>query len=488
MTAPNRLKLIGLITITLLIMLSSYFFIVAYVNLEKTQALKTILTNNSNLSSILTETGKERGLTSMYLGSNKQEFTDSLQNQRKSTDKTLTSIKESLIVKDTSDIPFLFKLLGENNPIETNKYKLLLSKINMLPVIRKEVDDNNPDFKKIFFDGYIKNFSTPALDNLLQINNFTLNTEISSLISTLSKLYITKENSGFERDLVAYHMTQKASMSHKEIASLDGFKMKSNIFNYTHISNPQLQQQLKQIFNNPKNIEIFTKLTKISSVIRTDVISGHYTEEIIDWFSLQTQKISLLSKAELIISNTLWEKNNIFLQKQLFMLAIATFIWLLSFILAYLGYITTRNIINNIQEFEDMPNKAVNEAKSLFLSSKSSHNNMAINDNDSLNNDITNKPHTEEETVIKKKILIGKKFLLERRILIKVIENLGYSYISLDNLDNFLEEITSGKYDIVFTDNSLITDDIKKIATDINIITNNKSKKEIKHLILKQRK
>ena len=473
MTIHNRFKLIGFIVITLLIILSSYFFITSYLNFKKAQALKTILTNNSNLSSILVDIGKERGLTSMYLGSHKQEFIDSLHKQRESTDQTLTLVKQALSVKNMSDIPLLFTVLKEENLIDIKKYKQYLSKSNMLPLIRKEIDDNNPDFKKIFLEGYVKNFSTPTLDNLLQINHFALNTEISSLTSILSKLYIAKENTALERDFVTYYMTQKISMSLKEIDSWDEFRMKSNIFDYQHISNLQLEQRLTQIFNTPKNIELLMRLIKTSSKIRTDANSGNYTVEIIDWFSQQTQKISLLSKVENIITNTLEEKSNEYLQKQLFLLILTSFICLLSFILSYLGFITTRNIIRNIQELEDM------QRKPLLLSYKPSYNHLHTNET------ISTQEKNSPSHV--KKILIGKKLLLESKILIKVIENLGYPYIALDNLDKLDEEISSGKYDIVFTDKTLITSGMKEKIADITIITNSKSKEEIEHLILKQR-
>ena len=343
MTIHNRLKLIGLLPIILLIILSSYFLLTSYSNLEKAQTLKIILTNNANFSSLLAEIGKERGFTSMYISSNKQEFTNALQKQRKSTDMALISAREDIIEKHTSYIP--------------------LSKINKLTSIRKDVDANNSNFKKIFFDGYSENFSIPILDNLLQINNFILNTDISSLISTLSKLYIAKENSGLERDLVASYMRRKDSISLEEIALWDSIKTKANIFDYTHISNAQLHQQLDQLFTTPKNIKTLTQLIKISSAIQLNTNDDDETKKVMDWFTLQTQKISLLSKAELIISNTLWKKNNIYLKKQLLLLIIATIIFLLSFLLAYLGYVTIRDINRNIQALQDVLNKAINEIK-----------------------------------------------------------------------------------------------------------------------------
>ncbi|MBT8344184.1 MAG: hypothetical protein KJO45_05650, partial [Sulfurovum sp.] len=71
MTIRNRLKLIGLVPITLLILLSSYFFVTSYVNYEKANALKTTLINNGALDKALIDIGKESGLTALYLGTDK---------------------------------------------------------------------------------------------------------------------------------------------------------------------------------------------------------------------------------------------------------------------------------------------------------------------------------------------------------------------------------------------------------------------------------
>ena len=375
MTIRNRLKLIGLVPIVLLVLLSSYFFITSYINFEKANALKTSLSNNANLGHSLTQIGKERGLSALYMGSDLKEFSDSLNKQRKSTDKALQTLKINFVTKDTSYIPFLLKVLGEDTHLDRNKYQTLLTNIGTLSRIRKGADTPDEDFKKIFFDGYTKKLSTPMLDNLLQINNFALDTEISSLVSTLSQLYTVKENAGLERGFISYYMTKKASMSFDEIALWDEFKTKANVFDIKQVTNTKLRQQLEQILTNPKAQEMLTELAETSSAIQTDVDNGDYAEEPMDWFALQTQKISLFAKAELVVSNTLWKKSDIFLQKQLFLLAIATAIWLLSFILAYLGYTTTRDITRNIKELEDVLNKAVDDMKSSdqYLTSDTAH-------------------------------------------------------------------------------------------------------------------
>jgi len=364
MTIRNRLKTIGLVPITFLILLSGYFFITSYLNFEKASALKTILNNNAYLNKSLVQIGKERGLTSLYLGSSGKEFSESLIKQRSNTDKSFITLKKNLVYKDTGFIPALLKLLGEEDYVNDAQYNKLLSNLKKISDIRKNVDSQSADFKKIFFDEYTQKFATPTLDNISEIKNFALNTDISSLVSSLLQLSTAKENAGLERGFISYYMTKRSSMSFEEIALWDQFKTKANAFDIKQVGNKDLRAKLENIFNEPKAKEMLTELAETSSAIQTDVDNGDYAEDPIDWFTLQTKKISLLSKAELITSSTLWKKSETYLQEQLILLTIASFILFLSIILAFLGYHTTKDISRNIKELEDVLNKAVDDMKS----------------------------------------------------------------------------------------------------------------------------
>ena len=364
MTIRNRLKLIGLVPITLLILLSSYFFVTSYINFEKANALKTTLKNNALLDKALIGIGKERGLTSLYLGSDKKEFQTPVLKQRKALDEKLNALKSGLVTQDTSYLPFLLDTFGQKSKVQTNMYQTLLANTSELAKTRQSVDSENADFKKIFFEDYTKNLATPILESLLVVKNYALDTEISSLIGTLTQLYTAKENAGLERGFVSYYMTQKISMSFDEIALWDAFKTKANIFDIKQVTNTKLRKQLSNVLYNEEATNTMNELAMTSSAIQTDIDNGDYAEEPMDWFALQTNKITLLSKAELVVSNALWKKSDVYLQKQLLLLSIASAIWLLSFILAYLGYTTTRDITRNIKELEDVLNKAVDEMKS----------------------------------------------------------------------------------------------------------------------------
>ena len=363
MTIRNRLKLIALLPITLLLMLSGYFFVTSYINYEKARSLKTALNNNAYISKTLGELGKERDLTALYIGTDRKEFVNLLKKQRLQTDATMAKLRQNLVVKPQTLLPFIGDLVGVETDFDEAKYQSMLAKLGKLPLIRKEADDPKVPFEKVYFEGYRDNVSVPLLNNLFQINRFALDTEISSLISTLTKLYVVKENSGLERGFVAYYMTKKRSMSFEEIGLWDYFRTKANIFDLEEVTDPDLKAALAKVLKNPKNVELMQELAETSSAIQTDVDNGDYAEDPMDWFSLQTQKITIYAKLELIVSNLLWKKSDVFVRKQLTLLAISAAILLLSMLLAYLGYTTTRDMTRNINELEDVLNKAVEDMK-----------------------------------------------------------------------------------------------------------------------------
>ncbi len=375
MTIRNKLKLIALLPITLLILLSSYFLVTSYVNYEKAKALKSVLSNNAKLSNLLTEIGKESGLTSIYLASGQEDFMDSLVKQRKNTDRILNTIIKNLSVDNTTYLPFLLELMNENDILDTKKYKTLLMQLTQLSIIRKNVDTEDNDFKTIFIKGYEKQISSPILDNLLQINNFALNEKISSLVTSLSNLYIAKKNTASERGFISYYITKKSSMSFKDISLWNNFRAKSNLIDINQLNESSVQKQLNTLFQDPLTKHTFQELEERSSAIQSNMTTGNYTIDPIGLFALYTQKISLINKAELIISDTLWKKSDAYLQYQLILLSIAAAIWLLSFILAYLGYKRSRDATRNTKELQDVINKAVDTMKKNedYLSSDTSY-------------------------------------------------------------------------------------------------------------------
>jgi hypothetical protein len=106
----------------------------------------------------------------------------------------------------------------------------------------------------------------------------------------------------------------------------------------------------------------------------------------------------------------------------------------------------------------------------------------------------------------KQKILVARKQLLSRKILEKVLTNLGYNYESLIEMNGLESKVLSNEYDILFTETKLLNDailasnkdiafilsgdasDIEKLSiSNGEIVTNSTSKEEIDKIIKKYR-
>ena len=86
-----------------------------------------------------------------------------------------------------------------------------------------------------------------------------------------------------------------------------------------------------------------------------------------------------------------------------------------------------------------------------------------------------------------KSILIAKKFLIEKRVLEKVLDNLNHTYTSLENIDTLEDEMKTGNYDIVFVDKETVSDELSQSYNNLVIITSPNSKDEIEALIKNHR-
>ena len=123
MTIRNRLKLIALVPIMLLLLLSSYFFVTSYINYEKAKALKTALENNAYISKGLLDVEKERGLSALYMGSDRTAYKKLYKRQQSQTNKSLSEMKSKLVIENNTLLPFLPPLLGENVKLNSDEYK-----------------------------------------------------------------------------------------------------------------------------------------------------------------------------------------------------------------------------------------------------------------------------------------------------------------------------------------------------------------------------
>ncbi|MBN2825682.1 MAG: response regulator [Campylobacterales bacterium] len=371
MTIKNRLRLVGFIPITLLFFLSGYLVVDTAAKYYKAMALEDTIEKNQFLDEVLLDLGKERGLTSLYLASDKTNYYPTLQKQRAKLDFSMKVAKEYIQNNTNNPIePFMdylkylpqmqdaYTLVGSIN------YDKTLKHLENVAKIRQEVDSDVSEFKNIFIKGYTKSVVEHLLADLVQIDTFSLDQKITSLLNTHIELYISKEHAGLERGFMSYFITKKLPLSEEEMALWQDFKMKSYTFNHQDVGDAFIKSQLDPLYGEPKNREIMKQLDSVSAVILKGVSTGDYEISGPDWFAIQTKRISIIAKAQVVVYKQLKQASQEYLDEQEQILYIAIALWLLSIVLLFLGFRTAKDISNNIKELEDVINKAVTEAKS----------------------------------------------------------------------------------------------------------------------------
>ncbi|MBN2824202.1 MAG: response regulator [Campylobacterales bacterium] len=371
MTIKNRLRLVGFIPITLLFLLSGYLMVDTSAKYYKAMALQDTIEKNQFLDEVLLDLGKERGLTSLYLASDKTNYYPTVQKQRaklnasmKAAKEYITNHKGNFIEPFMEYLKYLPQMDSAYTLVDSITYNNSLKQLSNIDKIRKEVDSDVSEFKNVFIKGYTKSVVEHILSDLIQIDSFALDPKITSLLNTHIQLYISKENAGLERGFMSYYITKKIALSDEEMAMWQDYKMKSFTFNPEDVGDAFIKSKIAPIYDDPKNIEVMNQLASVSATILKGVSTGDYDVTGPKWFAVQTKRISIISKVQVIVYKELKEASDEYLFEQEQTLYIAAVLWLLSIVLLFLGFRTAKDISNNIKELEDVINKAVAEAKS----------------------------------------------------------------------------------------------------------------------------
>ncbi len=348
-----------MLPIILLFIVSSYFLFISYGEYYKADELKQIIKNNVHFNQMITETGKERGLSSIVLGSKGTHAINELSGQRIETDRVINSAKNNIApVNHNSYFSGLF------NSKKSYDHQNIFNNLAQLPSLRKKIDQQEIPFAIAFYDKFTKNLTKPILEQELLINDYRLNDKISSLITSLSQLYIATENSSLERDFVSYFLMRKIAMTQKEITFWNQVKSKSNTFSPLEIRDDILKDKIFSHIDTKDYQKINREIETSYSKLQPNINNGEFSIEPVSWFIMNTDKINQFSEIQKEIELSLWNETEAYVLKYITILLVAGFFWFLSLILTILGFTTGKEIANNIKSLEDILNNTVKEIES----------------------------------------------------------------------------------------------------------------------------
>jgi len=324
----------GMLALIFIILLNNYN------KHEETLKTATITNMLSNINNLVHVIQIERGLSCGYISSVNNKFKNDLDKQRNIVNNSIESFNHKMQIIDSN------KILSIKVNIDNYKRDILA-----LKNLRKRVDirDVSNDVTIEYYSRIIKNI----LNITSKIAMLEPNSELSSLISTLSSLLYYKETLGIKRALgtiIIEHNTNEMQDNIKFIKLTANEELFLNYFNNT-ATNIQITS-LNSILESEiaKKIDIYKAKLEYGDVKSIDsIVWFDSTSELINNIKIFENK--LLYETEALVKDILDEEvNTLFLW-----LIYTTFIFLCTMFFIYIFVNSSREEINNfIDAIEDL--------------------------------------------------------------------------------------------------------------------------------------
>ena len=357
MKIKNKLKLITLVPTLLLVLVISYSLYTTYINYVKVSSYKTVVKNNRFLSKVLIEVGKERGMTSFYLASNKKSYYELLLNQYKLTDRAIKELQDNLVIKSNSLIKKDF-ITGENISIDSQSYLKLLKNLRAINKLRERVK-TSPSLDIV--ESYTKYITYPILKNLLQVNSFSLNSDINKINQAYTNLYISEEYSGLLRDFLVSTIERKKPLDNNLLKEWMDYHTKAMLFDPELLEDKNLAIKIQNFFENSYGDEIKSKFVESYSDIIKNSTTGNYNSDNVRLYTVLSKYISLYDKTQSLINKQMQEETASYLNKYLIFLGIFLALLIISILLLIFGNKLSKELEKNSKELEKTLKRAAYE-------------------------------------------------------------------------------------------------------------------------------
>jgi len=351
MKISSKLKLIGIIPSTVLLVAALYFLYSSYLNYEKAASYKTAMQNNLYLQKAMTEAGKERGISSLFLASGDENYKKLLEKQRDVTNKAFEELRLKLKSTRRGFLEFV-PAFKEATALDSARYQSLLERLNSIEGIRKKVDERTIDIRELLIKEFETKITQPLLENLRQSDRFVLNLRLQEINDLLGRLYTSEEFTGLNRDFIAYYLEAKKPMDGQSVALWSDFHAKSQQFDPSLIPNAHLKALAEDLYKKEQAKQLNEKTTQFYSAILTHAQEGDYGINPIDWFTVFTQKIRLMEKMVERYRQENDQALGAYLQRSYLIMALSGGLVLLALILLAIGAQTARDISANIRGLE----------------------------------------------------------------------------------------------------------------------------------------
>ncbi|MFT5661016.1 MAG: signal transduction histidine kinase/CheY-like chemotaxis protein [Sulfurimonas sp.] len=345
----NRLRLISLLPILLLFAITTYFAYTSFINYNAAKELQSKLSENKQLSDLIGNISRERGMTVIYLGNSSPNTLSSLLKQRKNVDDQstlyLSNMNLHLESHDDSDDKSSCETCANTQSISAS--------IDSIKEMRKLVDEQKASFKEVYEEVY----GSAQHNAILQLEALTKNQtdeEIKELSDAYTSLVHIKAFTAEERDLISYTLARSSTLQAEELNLWISLIGKSAFIAYDTLTNKELGSKLTLIFKDEDNVELINDINEERTAILSLASTGEYELGSGIWFTMLSEKVNIISNAQETVLKAMDERASQAQTDALQILILSITVWFTSIVMGMLGYLLSNEIASNIKNLENV--------------------------------------------------------------------------------------------------------------------------------------
>ena len=364
LNTSNILRLISTLPLIIIFVFASFYLFKSYQNYVSASTLGNKISDVAEVTKLMEAFNQERGLSSIYLGSNRSIGAGNMINDsRSATDKAIKNFNNYVSTVQNRR-SFMDVFTGKH---ELSQDVVDIAKItDNLGTIRSAIDRSEKTFDTLYLDYYSK-FDDAFLREIDDIKNYTTTPELAVLATYLGHAFNTYVGTIEKRDYIVNFLVSNTPLSSNSIKLWLRLNKKATIIDYDGLLEGDLKAKINSTLNNIENENKLFAARQLDSDLLIQAKNGSYTTSFSEWFTTITEKASIYHHSAKDdkpaggvvddLENELLKKASEYKATILSNLVIAILLWVFAVIFFFISLKIIRAFKSNMKELHGILNR-----------------------------------------------------------------------------------------------------------------------------------
>ena len=364
LNTSNILRLISTLPLIIIFVFASFYLFKSYQNYVSASTLGNKISDVAEVTKLMEAFNQERGLSSIYLGSNRSIGAGNMINDsRSATDKA---------IKDFNNYVSYVQNGRNFMDVFTGKHELSQDIVDItkitdnLGTIRSAIDRSEKTFDTLYLDYYSK-FDDAFLREIDDIKNYTTTPELAVLATYLGHAFNTYVGTIEKRDYIINFLVSNTPLSSNSVKLWLRLNKKATVIDYDGLLEGDLKAKINSTLNNIENENKLFTARQLDSDLLIQAKNGSYTTSFSEWFTTITEKASIYHHSAKDdkpaggvvddLENELLKKASEYKATILSNLVIAILLWVFAVIFFFISLKIIRAFKSNMKELHGILNR-----------------------------------------------------------------------------------------------------------------------------------